>query len=144
LQNNSTLLELNLKFNKGMKNVKEERVRRSWYSNTRTIIPRQDGGRFAVVRGALFDTKSFDSIAGSNHVCAVEMSGKNQGDSFEETISKVIYDLFAFIVYIVIHRCDSSSSIHPLHPLTTDQCSRCNRRQEDSLQSRVGAQPREH
>jgi Ran GTPase-activating protein (RanGAP) involved in mRNA processing and transport len=104
LQNNSTLLELNLKFNKGMKNVKEERVRRSWYSNTRTIIPRQDGGRFAVVRGALFDTKSFDSIVGSNHICAVEMSGKNQGDSFEQTMSKVIYDLFVF--YRI--RCDPS------------------------------------
>ena len=102
LQNNSTLLDLNLKFNKGLKNVREEKERRSWYRNTRTIIPRRDGGRFEIVRGALFDTKSFDSIAGSNHVCAVEMSGKNQGDSFEDTMSKVIHDLFVFF-YTEIH-----------------------------------------
>ncbi len=124
LQNNSTLLELNLKFNKGMKNVQEETVRRSWYDRrTGTIIPRRDGGRFEVVRGALFDTKSFDSIAGSNHVCAVEMSGKNQGDSYEDTIRKVIYDLFVLFLH-----CDSTDATHLLQFIlyilkTTDQCS---------------------
>ncbi len=90
LQNNSTLLELNLKFNKSLKTCQEEKQRRSWYSNTTTTIPRRDGGRFEIVRGALFHTKSFDSISGSNHVCAVEMSTCNHGDSFEESIRKVI------------------------------------------------------
>jgi Ran GTPase-activating protein (RanGAP) involved in mRNA processing and transport len=96
LQNNSTLLELNLKCNKSLKTCREEQQRWSWYSGSRRTIPRRDGGRFEIVRGALFDTATFDSIAGSNHVCAVEMSGYNHGDSFEETIRKVIYDLFVF------------------------------------------------
>lgn len=42
-----------------------------------------------LLKRALFDTTSFDSIAASNHTCALAMTGQNRNGSFEESIRKV-------------------------------------------------------
>ena len=80
LLNNSTLLNLNLYNNKSLK-------------------ARKDGGKPKIVKGALFDVSSLESIAACNHTCAVKMSGCNYGGSHEETIRKVrcvFYDLLNY------------------------------------------------
>ena len=95
LQNNSTLLKFDLTGNKSLKTV-EKRAVLSWgrvdgrlqfdeSQSTRHV----DGGRAKIVKGALFDTTSLDSIAASNHTCALAMTGYNHNDSFEESIRKV-------------------------------------------------------
>ena len=86
LKNNSTLLKFDLRGNKSLKTV-EKSERYIW--STRETIPHVDGGRAKIVKGALFDTTSLDSIAASNHTCAVSMTGFNHNDSHEETIRKV-------------------------------------------------------
>ena len=86
LRNNSTLLEFDLTGNKSLKTV-EKKGRYIW--STRERIPHVDGGRAKIVKGALFDTTSLDSIAASNHTCAVSLSGFDHNDSYEETIRKV-------------------------------------------------------
>ncbi len=89
LGNNSALVNFDLSGNKSLKTVREEKHRYPWYSGRSWTIPRREGGRFAIVKGALFDTTSFESIANSNHTCALKMSGYNDGDSFEETVRLV-------------------------------------------------------
>ena len=73
LKNNSTLLSLDLSGNKSMKTG----GRRRWEWNretwTRTELPSDpDGGRGQIVKRALFDVTSLESIASSNHTCAVK------------------------------------------------------------------------
>ena len=97
LRNNSTLLRFDLTGNKSLKTV-QQRARRRWgyvdgqfgFDESRSS-PQVDGGRAKIVKGALFDTASLDSIAASNHTCAVSMTGFNHNDSFEETIRKVTF-----------------------------------------------------
>ena len=89
LLNNSTLLEFDLRGNKSLKTVEKRGWRSRWWSN-REAVPHVDGGRAKIVKRALFDTTSLDSIAASNHTCAVSMTGFNHNDSYEETIRKVM------------------------------------------------------
>ena len=42
-----------------------------------------------IVRDALFDTTDFASLTGSNHTCAVHMSGMNRNGSYEEAIRRI-------------------------------------------------------
>ena len=58
-------------------------------NNNKSLKTAQNGGRAKIVKGALFDTTSLNSIAASNHTCAVSMTGYNHNDSFEDTIRKV-------------------------------------------------------
>jgi Ran GTPase-activating protein (RanGAP) involved in mRNA processing and transport len=88
LGNNSALVNFDLSGNKSLRTVREERHQFSWHGG-RTTIPRREGGRFVIVKEALLDTTSFKSIASSNHTCALKMSGRNQGDTFEETVRLV-------------------------------------------------------
>ena len=97
LQNNSTLLKFDLRGNKSLKTV-ERQGRYRWWS-TRETIPHVDGGRAKIVKRALFDTTSLDSIAASNHTCAVSMTGFNHNDSHEETIRKVICVMIRYLIY---------------------------------------------
>ncbi|KAK1739999.1 leucine-rich repeat protein, partial [Skeletonema marinoi] len=85
LRNNSTLLKFDLTGNKSLKTVKQRAVSR-WGSRS---TPHVDGGRAKIVKDALFDTTSLDSIAASNHTCALSMTGHNHNDSFEETIRRI-------------------------------------------------------
>ena len=97
LGNNITLTRLDLSGNKSLTAVREERTRYSWWGNRSWTIPRREGGRFAIVKGALFNTTSINAIVNSNHTCALKMSGYMNGDTrrynknqhFEETIYKV-------------------------------------------------------
>ena len=105
LKNNSTLLEFDLTDNKSLKSVRKEstRIRWAWAQGRRTerTIPRRDGGKFEIVRGALFDTTSFEAIANCNHTAALKMTGRNHGDSYEETIRQVITrSIFALHLFI--------------------------------------------
>ena len=92
LRNNSTLFKFDLTGNKSLKTVEKKKVRRLRYQEGRYTYdetPHVDGGRAKIVKGALFDTTSLDSIAASNHTCALFMTGHNHNDSFEESIRKV-------------------------------------------------------
>eukprot|EP00985_Skeletonema_marinoi_P006169 scaffold2682_cov90-Skeletonema_marinoi.AAC.2 len=80
LRSNSTLLKFYLTGNKSLKTV-EKRGRRRWWAES---TPHVDGGRAKIVKGALFDTTSLDSIATSNHTCALFMTGHNHNDSFRK------------------------------------------------------------
>lgn len=108
LGNNRTLRSIDLSGNKSLTKLREERRRYSWYANRSWTIPRREGGRYAIVKGALFDTTSLDTIVSSNHTCALKMSGDDNGDSksynkrqhFEETVYKVRF-----------FSCDTRSSI---------------------------------
>ena len=107
LGSNRTLRSIDLIGNKSLTKLREERRRYSWYANRSWTIPRREGGRYAIVKGALFDTTSLDSIVSSNHTCALKMSGYDNGDSksynkrqhFEETVYKVRFS------------CDTRSSL---------------------------------
>ena len=50
------------------------------------VVPR---GKIDIEQKALFDTTSLQSIASSNHTCAVKMSNANVFDSHAKTIGKV-------------------------------------------------------
>eukprot|EP00984_Skeletonema_dohrnii_P031584 scaffold24220_cov75-Skeletonema_dohrnii-CCMP3373.AAC.2 len=96
LLNNSTLLSLNLSKNKSLKaSYLEKGSRYRWEydeneeSGSRWKYVAKDGGRAKIVKGALFDLTSLESIAACNHTCAVKMSGCNLGNTHEETIRKV-------------------------------------------------------
>ena len=97
LGKNSTLASFDLSGNKSLTTVREEKRRFSWYTNRVWTVPRREGGRHAIVKGALFDTTSIDSIVSSNHTCALKMSGYVNADSkhynkaqhYEETVAKV-------------------------------------------------------
>jgi hypothetical protein len=96
LQNNSTLVTLDLSGNKGLKTVEKRAFRGRWgYRDGRWgydeshARPQIDGGRTKIVKDAMFDTTSLESIISSNHTCAVFMTGFNHNDSYEETIRKV-------------------------------------------------------
>lgn len=79
LQNNSTLLSLDLQGNKSLKNNAKERRRwRGHGQGYETIRPAEDRGKAEIVKGALFDTTSLQTIANSNHTCAVHFSGRNE------------------------------------------------------------------
>ncbi|KAL9178656.1 hypothetical protein ACHAXT_001994 [Thalassiosira profunda] len=79
LQNNSTLLSLDLQGNKSLKNnAKEQRRWRGHGQGYETIRPAEDRGKAEIVKGALFDTTSLQTIANSNHTCAVHFSGRNE------------------------------------------------------------------
>lgn len=89
LKNNSTLLSFDLSGNKSMKTTsgggrRYVRATQSWEK-----IPKQDRGRAEIVKGALFDATSLETIVNSNHMCAVTMAGFNQGDAHEDTIRKI-------------------------------------------------------
>eukprot|EP00984_Skeletonema_dohrnii_P004626 scaffold1634_cov118-Skeletonema_dohrnii-CCMP3373.AAC.24 len=95
LRNNSTLLTFDLTGNKSLKTVEKRGIRRWRYVEGRFGLdesrstPHVDGGRAKIVKSALFDTTSLDSIAASNHTCALSMTGHNHNDSFEESIRKI-------------------------------------------------------
>ena len=95
LLNNSTLLNLDLTNNKSLKASHLDGRRSRWEydeteeSGSRWKYVARDGGRAKIVKGALFDLASLESIAQCNHTCAVKMSGRNLGNSHEETIRKV-------------------------------------------------------
>jgi len=96
LLNNSTLLSLNLSKNKSLKASYLEKGSRSRWeydeneeSGSRWKYVAKDGGRAKIVKGALFDLTSLESIAACNHTCAVKMSGCNLGNTHEETIRKI-------------------------------------------------------
>eukprot|EP00984_Skeletonema_dohrnii_P007313 scaffold2646_cov60-Skeletonema_dohrnii-CCMP3373.AAC.2 len=96
LQNNSSLVTLDLSGNKGLKTVEKRAFRGRWgYRDGRWgydeshARPQIDGGRTKIVKDALFDTTSLESIISSNHTCAVFMTGFNHNDSYEETIRKI-------------------------------------------------------
>lgn len=109
LGSNITLTSLDLSGNKSLTAVREERTRYSWWGNRSWTIPRREGGRFTIVKGALFNTTSINAIVSSNHTCAVKMSGYDNGDTkrynkiqhFEETIFKVSS------LFPIIWRCTS-------------------------------------
>ena len=98
LLNNTTLLNLDLSKNKSLKvrhRVRGQR-RRRWHRHDNDDEESEepepttrDGGKVKIVKGALFDLSSLESIAACNHTCAVKMSGSNLGNSHEETIRKV-------------------------------------------------------
>ena len=90
LQNNSTLLSLDLQGNKSLKVNAKTRYRYRHGHGYETIHPTQvELGKAAIVKGALFDTTSLQTIANSNHTCAVRLSGQNTSTSIkEETIRK--------------------------------------------------------
>ncbi len=90
LKNNSTLLTFDLSRNKSMTNG----GKRTWRWNRETFrserLPNTpDGGKARIVKGALFDTSSFQAIASCNHTCAVKTNCNNQGDAYGETIRKI-------------------------------------------------------
>jgi Ran GTPase-activating protein (RanGAP) involved in mRNA processing and transport len=91
LKNNSTLLKLDLRGNKSLRiDTAEREARRRWLHGGNDVPnPYVDGGRTKIVKLALFDTTSLDSIAASNHTCAVSMTGFNHYKAHEETIRKV-------------------------------------------------------
>ncbi|KAK1742764.1 leucine-rich repeat protein [Skeletonema marinoi] len=98
LKNNSTLVTLDLSGNKGLKTVEKRAFRGRYvynYADGRyrydqsQARPQVDGGRTKIVKDALFDTCSLESIISSNHTCAVFMTGFNHNDSYEETIRKI-------------------------------------------------------
>eukprot|EP00574_Skeletonema_japonicum_P001287 CAMPEP_0201741184 /NCGR_PEP_ID=MMETSP0593-20130828/46684_1 /ASSEMBLY_ACC=CAM_ASM_000672 /TAXON_ID=267983 /ORGANISM="Skeletonema japonicum, Strain CCMP2506" /LENGTH=750 /DNA_ID=CAMNT_0048235513 /DNA_START=170 /DNA_END=2419 /DNA_ORIENTATION=- len=97
LQNNSTLIKFDLTGNKSLRTVQRRAINRGgyvsvnghWVLDESRCTPHVDGGRAKIVKVALFDTTSLDSIAGSNHTCALAMTGHNHNDSFEETIRKI-------------------------------------------------------
>eukprot|EP00984_Skeletonema_dohrnii_P032149 scaffold25669_cov69-Skeletonema_dohrnii-CCMP3373.AAC.1 len=99
LKNNSSLATLDLSGNKGLKTVAKRAVRGWGYANGRwghdesRSRPQVDGGRTKIVKDALFDTTSLESIISSNHTCAVFMTGFNHNDSYEETIRKILHKL---------------------------------------------------
>ena len=131
LQNNSTLLKFDLRGNKSLRiDVAESEARRNrWlYGGNDVPKPYVDGGRTRIVKRALFDTTSLDSIAASNHTCAVSMTGFNHYRSSEETIRKVIFVacLSYCLIHAAIHRdliCSQILSPSPLLHPSTDQCS---------------------
>ncbi|KAL7543714.1 hypothetical protein ACHAXR_013533 [Thalassiosira sp. AJA248-18] len=88
LKNNSTLLSLDLSGNNSLKTRSGggyRYVQGTGYVRKETTYR----GIAEVVRCALFDTTSLETIANSNHTCAVKMSGMNKGDVHEETIRKI-------------------------------------------------------
>ena len=105
LKNNSTLVTLNLSGNKGLKTVEKRAVRRWGFVDGRyqrdesRSHPQVDGGRTKIVKDALFDTFSLESIISSNHTCAVFMTGFNHNDSYEETIRKVSVALIILLAF---------------------------------------------
>jgi Ran GTPase-activating protein (RanGAP) involved in mRNA processing and transport len=92
LKHNSTLLTFDLSGNKGLKTVERRRRRRYRFVEGRYTFdetPHVDGGRAKIVKEALFDTTSLESIISSNHTCSVRMTGFNHNDSYEESIRKI-------------------------------------------------------
>ena len=102
LKNNSTLLKFDLRGNKSLKTV-EKRARSRYRGGNWERTPRVDGGRAKIVKSALFDTTSLDSIAASNHTCAVSMTGFNHNDSYEETIRKVTSDYHPSLISFLLN-----------------------------------------
>jgi len=92
LKHNSTLRTFDLSGNKGLKTVERRRRLRSRYLEGRFMFdetPHVDGGRAKIVKEALFDTTSLESIISSNHTCSVRMTGFNHNDTYEESIRKI-------------------------------------------------------
>ena len=119
LLNNTTLLNLDLSKNKSLKvrhRVRGQR-RRRWHrhdnDNDESEEPDEpttrDGGKVKIVKGALFDLSSLESIAACNHTCAVKMSGSNLGNSHEETIRKVSSSTVSLCIHKSIYAIDNSS-----------------------------------
>jgi hypothetical protein len=88
LQCNSTLLSLDLTGNSSLKTTSRDVSRYDWHINTRTRIPGRDNGGGRIVKDALFDTTSPETIADSNHICVVKLSGQNASyETFMTTIN---------------------------------------------------------
>jgi len=62
---------------------------RSGWGWQREDVPVVEGAKMEIVRDALFDTTDFASLTGSNHTCAVHMSGMNSSGSYEEAIRRI-------------------------------------------------------
>ena len=105
LQNNSTLLSFDLSKNKSLRaSYLEEGQRSRWQydedeeSGSRWKYVATDGGRAMIVKNALFDLTSLERLAECNHTCALKMSGRNLGNTHEETIRKVCPFLHTLIL----------------------------------------------
>ncbi|KAL9188009.1 hypothetical protein ACHAXT_006387 [Thalassiosira profunda] len=85
LDGNETLRTLDLSGNNSLK-AHYGGYRRWWQRGP--IPEKRDGGKALIVKNALFDTTSLNSIANSNHTCAVRFTGQ-KGDVHDETIRKI-------------------------------------------------------
>jgi hypothetical protein len=72
LERNSNLLSLDLAGNKSLKGDVRERHVWDWRERSYKVIPGYENGRSRIVKGALFDTTSLETVANSNHICNVK------------------------------------------------------------------------
>ena len=90
LKANSTLLTLDISGNTSMTikstGRKHSRVGWGWQCE---VVPVVEGAKLEIVRDALFDTTDLASLTGSNHTCAVHMSGMNSSGNYEEAIRRI-------------------------------------------------------
>jgi len=90
LKANTTLLTLDISGNKSMtiKSTGKKYTRWGW-SWQREDVPVVVGAKMEIVRDALFDTTNLASLTGSNHTCAVHMSGMNRAGNYELAIRRI-------------------------------------------------------
>ncbi|EJK58206.1 hypothetical protein THAOC_21690 [Thalassiosira oceanica] len=90
LKANTTLLALDISGNKSMTirstGIKYTHDGIQWHGED---VPVVEGAKIEIVRDALFDTTSFASLTGSNHTCAVHMSGMNKDGNYELAIRRI-------------------------------------------------------
>ena len=87
LRVNNTLRSLDLSGNSGITATISGRY--EYVSGRWQRSENGDGGRRAIIRQALFDTTSLETIAQSNHTCSVHISGNDNKETYEETIARI-------------------------------------------------------
>jgi hypothetical protein len=85
LKDNPHLLTLDMRGNNSLR--VQSGGRQIW--RTGEEVPKRDRGGAEIVKGALFDTTSLQSICDCNHTCCVKITGANRQDIQNETIRKI-------------------------------------------------------